>query len=68
MYVKQVAEYSIANMILFSHLHLHGFINSNVINFVSLIDFHNDKVIPRILWVSSYGLNILFKLTQYFEN
>ena len=66
MYVERAAKDVIAKMQPISHLHLRYFINSNVLNVGSLIYLYNDLVIPRIVWVGRYGMNILFILLWYF--
>ena len=66
MCVEKVAKYDISKMLFISYICLRGFINDIILNFGSLVDNYNDRVVTRILWVSCYGLNNLFKLTQYF--
>ena len=66
-YAEKVEKYDISNILFIDHLHLLGFINPNVIDVGSFIYMYNDRVILRIVYISRYGINNLFKLTRYFK-
>ena len=66
MYAEQVAKDAISEMQNISRLHIHSFINYDVLSIGSLIDPYNNWVKPRIFWLSHHVMNILFILMWYF--